>query len=368
MSNDLNLIQGVKKDFIYYLNKGILKEWGEIQNMLLEKLATDDVIKHINLWYEQITNLSFLCSFPEDINEIYLLGPEEILYRKDDIKKPLSWDYSYQDICLSIEYKITIEKKEWNYSSPFLSFSISHNEQRYRVTCIHKSITSTNLPRFYIRKASHFVHNLDDFNIWNEELYKSLIHSKASILISGATGSGKTSFINTLLKEVNNTDHIVTLEDTKELIIKNGYHTSLLSDIKSQQTLDKLLSYSLRMTPDRIIVGELRSDEVKTFVQALNTGHSGLLSTIHANNAVDALNRTALLFQLHSGINMTFELALKMICSNLDYVIHLKDRNVIQVIKVFNSEDSNVFYDEIVGSFINTSNPGAQFLKETVPL
>jgi type IV secretion system protein VirB11 len=182
----------------------------------------------------------------------------------------------------------------------------------------------------------------------NSIFFKELVSEKKNILVSGATGSGKTTFINSLLAEVSENEHTIIIEDTKELISPNNYTTKLLTDKNNpNKSMNQYLSYALRMSPERIILGEVRSKEVESCLLAMNTGHNGFLTTIHANSASDALQRLALLFKIYSNKELSFELILKLITSNIDYVIHLEDKKISQVIEVFGSNQENLFFEAV---------------------
>jgi pilus assembly protein CpaF len=127
-----------------------------------------------------------------------------------------------------------------------------------------------------------------------------------SILISGATGSGKTTLASDLLEEVPSIERIIALEDTAELAPRHPHFLTLVSrppnaDGFGEVTLRTLLKQTLRMRPDRVVLGECRGNEVLELLQALNTGHRGALATLHANSPRDALRRIELLCLLASG-------------------------------------------------------------------
>jgi pilus assembly protein CpaF len=125
-----------------------------------------------------------------------------------------------------------------------------------------------------------------------------------NLLISGGTGSGKTTLINVLSSFIPDGDRILILEDVAELYIKKPHVVSAEAQLdthKSQIGFADLLKAALRHRPDRIIVGEIRGPEARVFLDALNTGHRGSLSTIHANSAGDALRRLAQLAMRGSG-------------------------------------------------------------------
>jgi len=132
--------------------------------------------------------------------------------------------------------------------------------------------------------------------------------------------------------------------------------TSMLAKEKSgKKSLKDYCAYALRMSPDRLILGEMRSDEVVPFLLAMNTGHNGLMSTIHANSSVDAVSRLALLFSMYSvNKDMSFELITKLICKNIDYIIFLKDKSVFEVCRLIGSEGDVPFFEKIYENCIST--------------
>lgn len=174
-----------------------------------------------------------------------------------------------------------------------------------------------------------------------------MIQNKKNILISGGTGSGKTTFLRALLNEVPESEHVIILEDTYEIFVDKINHTSMLAVAEvDKKTLKDYCSYALRMTPDRLLIGEMRSTEVVPFLLAMNTGHKGLMSTVHANSAIDAISRMALLFSLYAETKeINFSLITKLVCKNIDYVIHMEDKNIKEIIRVIGSEGETPFFE-----------------------
>lgn len=132
-----------------------------------------------------------------------------------------------------------------------------------------------------------------------EQFLHSAVHQRISILISGGTGSGKTTFLNALLQEIPSHERIITIEDTPELTPPHSNHVRLIASRGSQNIARvdtrRLVEASLRLRPDRLLLGEVRGGEALDFMQAINTGHPGSLSTVHANSPRAAYERLALL-------------------------------------------------------------------------
>ncbi|MDD2469918.1 MAG: CpaF family protein, partial [Bacilli bacterium] len=161
---------------------------------------------------------------------------------------------------------------------------------------------SLNGPILTIRKFKANLETIEDFirngtlTPYMARFLEAAVIGKLNILISGGTGSGKTSFLNVLSSFIGNDERIVTIEDAAELRLKQTHVVSLETRLTNYEgggevTIRDLVINSLRMRPDRIIVGEVRDKEAFDMLQAMNTGHDGSLTTLHANNPADALNR-----------------------------------------------------------------------------
>ena len=159
------------------------------------------------------------------------------------------------------------------------------------------------------------------------ELLKGIVRAKLNVLISGGTGTGKTTTLNVLSRFVPAEERIVTIEDSAELQMKQEHVVRLETrpaniEGKGEITQRDLVKNSLRMRPDRIIVGEVRGAEVIDMLQAMNTGHDGSLTTIHANSPRDALLRLETLVAI-SGLNIQQEAIRRYISSALNVIIHI---------------------------------------------
>jgi len=159
------------------------------------------------------------------------------------------------------------------------------------------------------------------------ELLKGIVKARLNVLISGGTGTGKTTLLNVLSRFIPESERIVTIEDSAELQLKQDHVVRLETrppniEGKGEITQRDLVKNSLRMRPDRIIVGEVRGPEVLDMLQAMNTGHDGSLTTIHANSPRDALMRLETLVAL-SGFTIAPGFIRRYISSALDVIIQL---------------------------------------------
>jgi pilus assembly protein CpaF len=157
---------------------------------------------------------------------------------------------------------------------------------------------------------------------------RSAVQARRSILVSGGTGSGKTTLLNALSSFVDPAERVVTIEDAAELRLQQPHVVRLESrpagvEGRGEVTIRDLLRNALRMRPDRIVIGEVRGPEALDLLTALNTGHDGALSTVHANSPADALNRLQTL-ALMAGVGLPHEAIAEQVRRGIDLVVHLR--------------------------------------------
>jgi pilus assembly protein CpaF len=185
-----------------------------------------------------------------------------------------------------------------------------------------------------------------------EELHDQLaaaVGARRSILVSGGTGSGKTTLLNALSAFIGSTERVITIEDAAELRLRQPHVVRLESrpanvEDRGRVTIRDLLRGALRMRPDRIVIGEVRGGEALDLLMALNTGHEGALSTVHANSPEDALRRIETL-ALMAGVGLPHEAIREQLGRGLDLVIHLArlsdgSRRVVEVAEVVRTAGS----------------------------
>jgi pilus assembly protein CpaF len=182
------------------------------------------------------------------------------------------------------------------------------------------------------------------------QLMSKLVQSRSNILISGGTSSGKTTFLNALTDCIHNSERIITIEDCAELNIQTIPNVVRLEtrnvnvDGKGEVSISDLIRTSLRMRPDRIIVGEVRGAEAFYMLQAMNTGHDGSICTAHANSSLDMLTRLETM--VLSGIDFPLQAVRQMICSAIDIIVHMKQwegrRVVAEICEVAGIESDEI--------------------------
>ncbi len=179
---------------------------------------------------------------------------------------------------------------------------------------------------------------------------KALVQAGCNILVSGGTGSGKTTFLNVLSKYIPETERVITIEDSAELQIRNIPNLVSLETRNAnvegckEITIRDLLKASLRMRPDRIIVGEVRGKEAVDMLQSINVGHSAM-TTVHANSVRDVVSRLETMVLM--GMDMPLSAIRRQIVSGFDLMIHLgrlKDgsRRVLEVAEPVDISDGEV--------------------------
>ena len=162
------------------------------------------------------------------------------------------------------------------------------------------------------------------------ELLEAAVAGRSSVLISGGTGSGKTTLLNALSSFIAPSERVVTIEDAAELRLQQPHVVRLESrpagiEGRGEVTVRDLLRNALRMRPDRIVIGEVRGVEALDLLTALNTGHDGALSTVHANSPVDALGRLETL-ALMAGVGLPHEAIAEQVQRGIDLVVQLERR------------------------------------------
>ena len=213
------------------------------------------------------------------------------------------------------------------------------------------------------------------------DFLEKVVSSRHNVFVCGGTGSGKTTFLNAISNFIRPWERVITIEDSAELQIKNIPNIVRLETRKANSreaneiTIRDLIKASLRMRPDRIIVGEVRGEEALDMLQAMNTGHDGSLSTGHANSPEGMLSRLETMV-LTGSADLPLEAIRQQIASAVDYIIHLSrlrdfSRKCMEITEVVGYENGRILLNPIYkfqedkystltkvsGSLVRTDNP-----------
>jgi pilus assembly protein CpaF len=209
------------------------------------------------------------------------------------------------------------------------------------------------------------------------ELIEACVEGRLNVLISGGTGTGKTTLLNVLSSFIPNEQRIVTIEDAVELQLNQRHVVRLESrppnvEGKGQIEIRDLVRNALRMRPDRIVVGEVRGGETLDMLQAMNTGHEGSLSTVHANSPRDAVSRVETMV-LMAGLDLPVRAIREQIASAIDLIVHLSrlrdgTRRVTQLSEVVGMEGDVVTLQDIFTfDYSSGTDTNGRFAGETLP-
>ena len=217
-------------------------------------------------------------------------------------------------------------------------------------------------PVMTIRKFKKTINNIDDLirngsmTPYMARFLEAVVVGKLNVLICGGTGSGKTSLLNVLSDFIPETERIVTIEDAAELKLVNQHVISLETrtvnyEKEGEVTIRDLVINALRMRPDRIIVGEVRGKEAFDMLQAMNTGHDGSITTLHANGPIDALNRLETMV-LMSGMKIPLKAIREYIKNAIDIVVNIErlndgKRKVTSICEIVGIENETIMLREI---------------------
>lgn len=268
------------------------------------------------------------------ITDILLNGSSQgFIDRGNGLEPFLKIDWNPEEMRNWILSQITAAGKAWDARHPFVDATlVSGHRIHVAFPPLARQGLLVSLRRLPEQRSSSTESNSRWQSSAKSSKYYSILMEACikgeSIIISGATGSGKTTLATDLLSNVPEHERILALEDTPELAPKHSHFLSLISrppnaDGFGEVTLRTLLRQALRMRPDRIILGECRGPEVLDLLQAMNTGHRGLLATLHANSPRDALRRIELLCLL-SGSSLSQKVTRELMTLGIHWIAQVK--------------------------------------------
>lgn len=320
---------------------------------LKQRIPLEDRTKLRKEVFRALRQLDVLQELIEDpqITEIMINGTEHIFLEREG--KLIEWDNTFEseeklnDI---IQQIVSACNRVVNEASPIVDARLQNGS---RVNVVLKPI-ALNGPIVTIRRFPEKpidMKRLIELGALDEEtnqFLKKLVLAGYNILISGGTGSGKTTFLNALSNYIPNDQRVITIEDSAELQLMGLQNLVRLETRNANTegclaiTIRDLIKSALRMRPDRIVVGEVRGAEAIDLLQAMNTGHDGSLSTGHSNSAEDMLSRLETMVLM--GMDLPIAAIRQQIASAVDIIIHLgrlkdKSRKVLQIVEVCDYRD-----------------------------
>ena len=324
-------------------------------------LSPEEIEKLVEDITENILGLGPLQRFLDDpdITEIMVNGLEAIFVEREGKLFETSARFIDESHLLRvIDRIVSLVGRRIDEASPMVDARLSDGS---RVNAVIPPL-SVDGPTLTIRKFSRDPYQIEDlirFGTVTEEIADFLrvcVEGRLNLLISGGTGSGKTTLLNVLSGYIPNDQRIVTIEDAVELQLHQRHVVRLESrppNIEGRGTVSirDLVRNSLRMRPDRIVVGEVRGSEALDMLQAMNTGHEGSLSTLHANRPRDALSRLETMV-LMAGVELPVKAIREYISSAISLIVHLsriKDgsRKITQIAEITGMEGETIALQDL---------------------
>ena len=362
----------------------------KIEEILAQKIGNvymsiEDRVLIVQKIYSSIRGFGLLDTIINDdnITEVMINGAENIFIEKAGKVVKLDQEFENQRRLEDIIQRIVgLAGREVNQANPIVDTRLPDGS---RVNVVLPPIALCG-PTITIRKFSKTpmtIEKLISYGSLTEDIANKLellVKAKYNIFICGGTGSGKTTFLNALSNYIPKDERVITIEDSAELQIVGVDNLVSLETRNANAagagaiTIRDLIKSSLRMRPERIVVGEVRGGEALDMLQAMNTGHDGSLSTGHANSTNDMLSRLETMV-LQGAPGLPLEAIRQQIASALDIIIHLsrlrdhsrKTMEITEVIGYKNGEiilnplyvfeeDENSTLEKVSGSLVRTSN------------
>lgn len=365
MGNE-SFTKSVKRDFKYQIRKEIKeteaeKAKREIQELVYKKGRryglSLEMTKTLALEiYDQMFGHDIIQKYLDDslVNEIMVNGLEPIIIERAGSMVITEERFETEDDLLHvIQLIVSKVNRSVNMASPIVDARL---EDGSRVNVVLPPISLIG-PVLTIRKFQNELIDMLKLVEYETLTYEAalflerLVKAKYNIFISGSTSSGKTTFLNALSEFIQDDERIITIEDSAELSLKNKVNLVSLETRQASQkhsvTIGDLIITSLRMRPDRIVIGEVRGQEALEMLNAMNTGHDGSLSTGHSNSTKDMLSRLEVM--VLKGMIMPIEVIRRMICSSIEIMIHLEkqaggQRKVSEIVELGENGQMNTLF------------------------
>lgn len=348
---ELDFSKELEEEELYELIDNKIRETALQRGIWLEERK--QMRKEIFRAMRQLDILQELIEDPH-ITEIMINGKDHIFLEKEG--KLQRWENGFESeekLNTIIQQMVAGCNRVVNEASPIVDARLENGS---RVNIVLKPV-ALNGPIVTIRRFSdkpmdmETLIKLGSLQEYHCAFLEKLVKAGYNILISGGTGSGKTTFLNALSDFIPKSERVITIEDSAELQISSIENLVRLETRNANAegckpiTIRDLIKTALRMRPDRIVVGEVRGEEAVDLLQAMNTGHDGSISTGHSNSAADMISRLETMVLM--GMDLPIAAIRQQIASALDIIIHLgrlrdKRRKVLEIMEVCGYEDQNV--------------------------
>ena len=356
-----------------------------INNIIEEAIENYDLTNQehsyiVNLIHNELTMYGPLVNLVnnDNITEIMVNAPNEIYVEINGhiIREPRVSFINNDHILRTIKRLIESSGKTIDTNNPMVDARLSNGA---RLNAIIEPL-SLNGPVLTIRKFQKEITTIDDLirtGTLTSDMaifLEACVKAKLNIIICGASGAGKTTLLNILGDFINPDERIITIEDAGELKLKRPHVISLETRNNNYQkggevTIRDLVINSLRMRPDRIIVGEVRGKEAFDMLQAMNTGHDGSITTMHANNPIDALNRLEAMVIM--GVDIPIRAVREYIEQAVDIIIKIERmsdgrRKITNISEVSGIKNDDIIINDIF-TYETTNNNGEFKLVSRMP-
>ncbi len=295
----------------------------------------------------------------ETVNDILVNGPNRIFVERGG--KLVLTDIKFKDerhLLRIIDKIVSAVGRRVDESNPYVDARLADGS-RFNAMVPPVAVDGSLVSIRKFKKEKLGIHDLVKFGAFTEEMaayLQAAVSCRLNIIVSGGTGSGKTTTLNALSSFIDNTERVLTIEDTAELQLQQIHVGRMESrppnvEGKGAVTQRDCLRNALRMRPDRIIVGETRGEEVIDMLQAMNTGHDGSMTTIHANNARDGISRLENMVAM-AGIEMPLKAVRSQIAAAVNLIVQasrLQDgsRRMVSITEITGMEGEVISMQEI---------------------
>ena len=360
------LLENLNLAALEHASENSLKqEIGAIANEALEEMAVvlpkDDRAVLQQELYDEVMGLGPLEPLLKDetVNDILVNGPNRIFVERAG-KLELT-DITFKDerhLLRIIDKIVSAVGRRVDESNPYCDARLQDGS-RFNVMVPPVAVDGSLVSIRKFKKEKLGVQDLVRFGAFTEEMalyLQAAVSTRLNVIVSGGTGSGKTTTLNALSSFIDNKERVLTIEDTAELQLQQVHVGRMESrppnvEGKGAVTQRDCLRNALRMRPDRIIVGETRGEEVIDMLQAMNTGHDGSMTTIHANNARDGISRLENMVAM-AGIEMPLKAVRAQIASAVNLIVQasrLQDgsRRMVSITEITGMEGEVISMQEV---------------------